>query len=177
MAFAIWALIRPRERGALYGSTRLEEYRSEREWNRRAREWEKTPPPPPLAVEITGPDVKAIEALATAADRIRNDPYRPYRSASVPYFNGAELIKQLYRRIGAATTSNAAPDTVPLYESEIRRLEDMAETIARHSRGAAGHAGQQLLNKLHVLEGRARAMATGNGIPVTRPALDRDAKQ
>ncbi|MGW2227472.1 hypothetical protein [Streptomyces formicae] len=177
MALAIWALIRPRERGAHYGSTQLEEYRSEREWNRRAREWEKTPPPPPLAVEITGPDVKAIEALATAADRIRNDSHRPYHSAPLPYFNGAELIKQLYRRIGAASTSDAAPDTVPLYESEIRRLEAMADTVTRHSRGAIGHAGQQLLNKLHVLEGRARAMATVNGIPVTRPALGRDATQ
>ncbi|KPC72441.1 hypothetical protein ADL35_30910, partial [Streptomyces sp. NRRL WC-3753] len=107
MALAIWALIRPRERGALYASTRLEEYRQDRDWNRRCKELRNEPLKPPLAIEITGPDIKAIEVLSAKANRM----------------DGVSLIKALYMRVGAATTLTPAPDTVPLYDYEIRTVE------------------------------------------------------
>lgn len=161
---AIWELIRPR--GALYAETRMEAWRNTREFNRRCRQMMKEPPKPPLAIEIDGQEVKAIEAMVTACD----DSWNSRRSdAPMRHDN---LIKQLYLRVGAATTTTTTPETIPLYEYEIRTLERLLPLLSQYGARTDIQAARQLLNRLHAREGRARAMHTAGGIPVTQPELE-----
>ncbi|MGY4973482.1 hypothetical protein ACWGCC_30445 [Streptomyces nigrescens] len=167
MPLAIWALIRPRERGALYGSTRIEEWRSLRDFYRRSRQMRNEPPKPRLAIEITGEDVKAIEAMVTACD----DSWNRRRSDAPMHHD--DLIKHLYVRVGAATTVRSQPETIPLYESEIQTLELLLPLLSQYGARSDIEAARHLINKLHALQGRARAMRTIDGIPVTAPAIER----
>ncbi|WP_043271986.1 hypothetical protein [Streptomyces sp. CT34] len=164
---AIWELLRPRERGALYSETRLESWHRMREFNRRSRQMMKEPWTEPLAIEITGEDVKAIEAMVTACD----DSWNRRRSDAPMHHDG--LIKQLYVRVGAATANTSQPETIPLYESEIQTLELLLPLLGQYGARSDIEAARHILNKLHALQGRARAMRTIGGIPVTDPAIER----
>ncbi|MBM9509953.1 hypothetical protein [Actinacidiphila acididurans] len=167
MPLAIRALIAPRKRGHTYGFSRIEEWRHLRDFNRRCKQMRNNPPDAPLAIEIEGEDVKAIEAMVWACD----DSWNRNRPDAPMYHD--DLVKQLYERVGAATTTDAAQMTVPLYEYEISSLELMLPLLSRYGGAADNRAARHLLNKLHALQGRARVMRTLGGIPVTRPAIER----
>ncbi|WP_329583701.1 hypothetical protein [Streptomyces sp. NBC_01361] len=167
MSIAILALIRPRRRGYTYGETRLQEWRRIRDFYRRSRELRKQPLPPRRAVEITGEDVKAIEALVRASDtawsRRRSDHYRDHE----------RFIARLYERVGAASITAVNEMTVPLFEDEITDLEGhVTVMVQQHGRPQDIADARHLLSRLHALKGRARTMEALAGIPVTRPAVE-----
>ncbi|MCZ4511945.1 hypothetical protein O3Q52_27965 [Streptomyces sp. ActVer] len=79
-------------------------------------------------------------------------------------------IARQYQRIGTATVTGQV--TVPLYEYEIDDLElHLTVLLQQRAPHDQVEAARRLLGRLHALQGRARAMQTLNGIPVTRPAI------
>ncbi|RLU82022.1 hypothetical protein CTZ27_31180 [Streptomyces griseocarneus] len=167
MPLAVWALIRPRKRRWRYGKTRVQEWNDLRAFNLRTRELRNQPPPPRLAVEITGQDVKAIESLVRAADAAWN------RNRSDYFMDHEAFIARLYERIGAASVTGAPAPVVSLFEDEIGDLDGhLTIMVQQRAPQQDVAAARQLLSRLHALKGRARAVQTLGGIPVARPAVE-----
>lgn len=126
-------------------------------------------PPPRIAIEIDGDDVRAIEHVIRHAQRRRRG-WRPDLSSLDR--TGQELIAALYQRIGASVAAGN-DKTVPLFQGEIWEIQQAQDHIRCY---AIGHdpvedKAQELLNKLHAKLGYAKATTERGGVSVIVPQI------
>lgn len=121
-------------------------------------------PPARLAVEIGAEEIKTIEMVVREADAARR---RARFHLDSPSYDHTSLLKALYMRVGAASAVEDELSAVPLYEHEISDIERMIGAMRMDRANAQiTEAAQQLLNKLHALLGRSRAIRELGGVPV-----------
>jgi hypothetical protein len=136
-----------------------------------------------LAVEVSGPDVQLIDQLVRHCEtaRRRGRPDMVHGSSWDTEERRQKLVRDLYERAGAATAAEDNPLAVPLTVEEIRLIERVRHDIQYFTGYYLPHGARDpmldkaddLLNRLHFLAGRARAIEALGGVAIFPAASGR----